>query len=302
MGVFNQHTLGTVALACAQSYELPPAIAQIATARVDELWARERHLQELTWEYDRVDGVLDVNKVTYRTADGMLCSAQDHLAGQPGVQQHIWQATLSHDAVVFVTHPPCISEENSHRPSFWHGHVTLPRVAQWYDTLIDLRNIPAGDWMGFTHAYFPTYAFDSYVLRDGWAFAQVGDGYLAICASGGIELVVSGDNAHRELRSYGQQCAWICQIGRAARSGSFEEFQSQVLAQGFVFDGLSVHGRTLRGQEIRFSWDGPLLVDGAEQPLGEFKHYESPLCTCELGADTMEIIGWDEAVRLTFRS
>ncbi|GAB4161563.1 MAG: hypothetical protein Fur005_19140 [Roseiflexaceae bacterium] len=300
LGVFNQHTLGTVALACATSYELPTVIEQIATAEVEELWSRERHRQELTWEYDRVDGVLEVNKVTYRTAAGMLCSAQDHLAGQAGSQQHIWQATLSQDAVVFVSHPPCISEENSHRPGFWHGHVTLPRVAQWYEMVIDIRNIPASDWLGFTHAYFPTYAFDRYLLRDGWAFAQVGDGCLAICASAPLTLITTGDNAYRELRAYGRQVVWICQLGTASKHGSFEAFQQQVLAQGLVFDRLSVHGRTLRGQEIRFSWEGPLLVDGIEQPLNNFKHYDSPLCRCELGADVMEIAGWDEAIRLDF--
>ena len=115
---------------------------------------------------DRAAGDWEVNKVTYKTPDYMLCSAQDYHPGEKGVQQHIWQATLGPDAVVFVTHPPCLSEENSHRPGFWHGNVVLPRVAQWKDVLIAVHKLPEDDWLGFTHAYFPAWAFDEHVLRD----------------------------------------------------------------------------------------------------------------------------------------
>ena len=103
--------------------------------------------------------------------------------------------------MVFVTHPPCVSEEGSHRPNFWHGNVTLPRVAQWKDALIAIHNLPDDDWMGFTHAYFPLYAFDEHALRDGWAFARKGAGYLALTAAQGLALTTQGDNAYRELRS-----------------------------------------------------------------------------------------------------
>ena len=55
MGVFNEHVLGTVALACATSYTLPGVIADIATAQPEELWSKEHHRQELSWDYDRSD-------------------------------------------------------------------------------------------------------------------------------------------------------------------------------------------------------------------------------------------------------
>jgi hypothetical protein len=306
LGAFNAATLGSVALACARGYELPGVIAEIATARVEELWSRERHRQELTWEYDRAGWdpsattLLDVSKVTYRTPDAMLCAALDHHPGTPGVQQHVWQATFDQDAVVFVTHPPCISEENSHRPSYWHGNVTLPRVAQWYDTLVDVRNIPAGDWLPFTHAYFPVFAFDEYLLEGGWAFARRGEGYLALTAAQGVELVTRGAGAFRELRSYGRQNVWLCQLGRAARDGDFAAFRAAVLAAELHFEPLEVRFASLRGAAIRFGWEGPLLVDGVEQPLQHQLHYESPICTCELGAPAMEIAGWEEVLRLDF--
>ena len=72
-----------------------------------------------------------------------------------------------------------MSEDGSHRPNFWHGNYVLPRVAQWKDVLVAIHKLPEDDWMGFTHAYFPVYAFDEYALRERrerpqWAFAQKG--------------------------------------------------------------------------------------------------------------------------------
>jgi hypothetical protein len=300
MGVFNHHILGTVSLACARSYELPPIVQAIAADQPEELWSRERHAGELEQWCDLAAGAWEVNKVTYKTPDYMLCSGQDYRPGTPGYQEHVWQASMGPDAVVFVTHPPCVSEEGSHRPNFWHGNVVLPRVAQWKDVLLAVHNLPADDWMGFTHAYFPVYAFDEHALRDGWAFARKGDGYLALRAAQGLALTAQGDNAYRELRSYGQRNIWLCHMGRAARDGGFAEFQQAVLALDVRFDELSARCATLRGETLAFGWEGPLLVNGQEQPLAGFKHYDSPYCVAELGAAQMEIGFGDQLMRLDF--
>ncbi len=324
VGVFNEATLGTVALACARTYTLPSVIAEVATASVEELWHRERHTGVNVWDLDMAEGAWEVNKVTFKTPDYMLCSAQDHHPGERGVQQHIWQATLSHDAVVFVTHPPCLAEDHTHRPNAWHGHVVLPRVAQWRETLIAIHHIPPRSdwfdharpdgyvdpdhpqasvdptWMGWTHAYFPTFAFDAYVVRDGWAFARAGDGYLALTAANGLTLVTTGLNAFREIRSCGWPNIWVCMMGRAARDGDFATFQERVLALSLRFDTLRVHCETLRGDRLAFGWEGALLVNDEEQPLSGFKHYDSPICTCDVGASSMDIVGWETVLRLNF--
>ena len=298
LGVFNQRILGTVGLACAEGYECPEIIRRIALDLPEELWNRERHAGEMAIECDREAGPWEVNKVTYKTPDYMLASAQDYHPGEPGVQQHIWQATLGPDAVVFVTHPPCLSEEGSHRPNFWHGNVVLPRVAQWKDVLIAVHSIPPGDWLGFTHAYFPLRAFDSYDLREGWAFARLGEGYLALTATRGIELIRQGDSAYRELRSYGLQNVWLCHMGRSAQDGSFRDFQERILQLRPRFDGLSVTLPTLRGETLSFGWQGPLRVNGQEQPITGFRHYDNPYCAADLGAPCMDIRHGEEVLRL----
>lgn len=300
MGVFNEHIRGTVAQACARSYSLPPIIEKIALDRREEFWSYERHAGQLQEAYDRANGDWEINKVTYKTPDGMLCSAQDYHAGEAGVQQHIWQATLGPDAVVFVTHPVCIKQDGNHRPGFWHGNGVLPRVAQWKDSLIAHYDLPEDDWMGFTHAYFPIGRFDEYALTERWAFARRGDGYIAIGAAQGLSLVRSGPSAFRELRSYGIRNSWVCLLGRAALDGSFVDFQKAVLALPQKIEPLSVELTNLRGDELRFAWEGPFLVNGEDHPLSDYKHYDNCYCVAELGATFMEIGIDQEAMLLNF--
>jgi hypothetical protein len=269
------------------------------------MWNRERHAGQLEEWCDRETGDWEVNKVTYKTPDYMLCSAQDYHPSESGYQQHIWQATLGPDAVVFVTHPPCLSEEGSHRPNFWHGNVILPRVAQWKDVLIAIHKLPEDDWLGFTHAYFPVWAFDEHVLRKDangrvWAFARKGEGYLALTAARGLEFITRGDNAYRELRSYGEHNVWLCHAGRAALDGDFAAFQDKILALDVNFGELSVRCTTLRGEALAFGWEGALTRNGEEQPLTGFKHYDNPYCVADLPASQMEIRYGDLTMRLNF--
>ena len=299
-GIFNQHILGTVSLACAVNYQLPPLIEAIALDPAEEIWNQERHAGQLDEWCNGEDGEWEINKVTYKTPDYMLASAQDYRPGEPGSQQHIWQATLSPEAVVFVTHPPYLSEDSAHRPNFWHGNVILPRVAQWKDLLVAIHQLPADDWLGFTHAYFPIYAFDEYKIQANWAFARVKDGYLAITASAGLKLIKSGQNAFRELRAYGQNNMWLVQMGRAAMDGSFAEFMEKVTALDITFDEDSVHLTGLREQSIDFGWEGPLLINEKEQQITGFLHFDNPYSMTELGAKKMDIQFQDLLVRLDF--
>jgi hypothetical protein len=206
------------------------------------LWNRECHVLEDGTTSDKKV----VNKVTYRTPDYLLASAQDYYPGDHGTQEHIWQATLGSEAVVYVTHPACATQGEGHTPGFWLGNVRLPRVAQWKDALIAVYNLPEDDWMGYTHAYFPAYAFDAYAIRKNaqeqtWAFAQKDAGYIALTTSQEMTWMTNGPGAYRELRAYGQETVWCCQMGRAALDGDFATFQERVLAQPLTFEQLAVH-------------------------------------------------------------
>jgi hypothetical protein len=290
-GIFNHHIDGSVSLACMEKYELPSIISDIAVAKPEEMWSRERHA---------VNSQRVVNKVTYKTPDAMLCSAQDYYPGEKGRLEHIWGATLGPAATVTVTHPACNSEEDARQPNFWAGNAILPRVAQWKDALIAVYHLPEGDWMGFTHAYFPTSAFDEYAIKDGWAFVRKGEGYLALKAANGFDLIRHGNYAYRELRSYGGNNIWLCHLGRAKLDGGFTDFQGKVRSLAVAFDGLSIECGTLRGERLSFGWDNPFLRDGQEQPISGFMHYENPFVAAEYPCKLMEIGYGEDLMRINF--
>jgi hypothetical protein len=173
--------------------------------------------------------------------------------------------------------------------------------------LIAIHKLPADDWLGFTHAYFPAWAFDEHALRHAerahertWAFARKGDGYLAITAARGLEFITRGDNAYRELRSYGQDNVWLCHMGRAALDGDFSTFQDKILSLDVNLGERVVRCPTLRGETLALGWEGPLMRNGNEQPLDGFKHYDNPYCSVELPASEMEIRYGDQLMRLNF--
>ncbi len=288
-GGWNQQIAPLVSLACMRKYDLPPIFAEIALGAEEEMLDREQ----------QAIGERVVNKITYRTPDGMLSSAQDYTPGRPGGREHIWQATFGPQCLVFTNHPGCSTEKDAHAPNFWLGNAVLPRVAQWKDTLVALYRLPEDDRMGFTHAYFPTYEFDEYVIRDGTAFARKGEGYLALTATHGLELLESGRTAWRELRAWGSG-AWVCRLGRAALDGDFAAFQESVLAKPVSAEGLQLTLETLRGEQVSFGWEGPLLVNGKAQALNGYPHYENPYTTATLPCEEMEIHTGEYILKLDF--
>jgi hypothetical protein len=299
MGVFNHHILGTVSLACS-NYEYPAFIADIATELPDEMWHKERYLYQALTGEAVPPAIAEVNTVTYKTPDYMLSSAQDYRPGESGCQEHIWQATMGPDAMVFTSHPSCMSENEAHLPGFWLGNVVLPRIAQWKDVLIAVYNFSEHDWMGFTHAFFPVYAFDEHNFSQGWAFARKGKGYLALTSARGFELNKRGPDGYRELRSYGCKNVWICQMGREALDGTFDDFQHKITRLPLAFKDLAVNMTSLRGEDLSFSWQDTFRINQAEQSITGFKHMEDPYCKVDLPAKQMDINYRDFTVRLNF--
>jgi hypothetical protein len=154
--------------------------------------------------------------------------------------------------------------------------------------------------MGFTHAYFPAYAFDEYVLRQGWVMARKGNGYLAITAQQGLQLTKHGYYALRELRSHGRHNIWLCHMGRSALDGDFSSFQEKILSLSVKFAGASVRFTTLRGETLSFGWHGPFLRNEIEQPLSGFDHYENPFAAARFPSRQMEVRYGDGLMRLNF--
>jgi hypothetical protein len=301
MGIFTPDIRAAVSLACMEEYQFPVMLQEIAAHLTEAgTWTLERHAPE-------DEGV---TLATYRSIGGMLASVQDYRPGDLGNYEHVWQATLGGGATVFVNHPLRADLDDAGGPNFWRGNGTLPRVAQWHDALIALYRLPEDDWMGFTHAYFPIHAFDEVAFREGrypspaqWAFARKGDGYLALWASSGLEVVEDGPSAQRELRAYGTEVAWLCQMGNAALDGEFAAFQERVLGQPVEVGALTDTGvawTTLRGDRLHLNWSDPFMRNDDAVVFDAAHHIQSPYCVAEFPASMMDIRYGDIAMRLDF--
>ena len=289
-GNHNSYFKGVVSLGLAgNNYELPEIIHTIGMDPRPEALTRER--QQIG------DGDY-VNTVAYKTPDFMLSSAQDFRAGQSGRREHIWQATMGPDALVFSTHPGSCSESDASQNGWWCGNGKLPRVAQWNNALIAIYNLGDNDMLGFTHAYFPTFAFDEHTLEQGWAFARKGNAYLALYAAQGLEMKELGADAQCALRSDGLHNVWLCQMGRTEVDGSYEEFCQKVLAKAVTVNDLDVTWETARGDKLHFAWSGPLSVNGKEEAIDGFKHMDSAYALAEFPAETMDIGIGEQIMRL----
>ncbi len=286
-GTTSMGIAAAVALALARtSYTLPDVIRAIARAQPDAAWVRERHQA--------------ANLATYRTPDYLLSSVQAHRAGERGTQEQIWQATLGPEALVFANHPARYSQAEDAAPGWWVGNDILPRVAQYHDALLARYRLPATAWLHFTHLYFPTYAFDEHTLIDRWAFARVGDGYVALWSDPAFTLVKDGPDAGRELRVAGRDAVWLCQMGRRATDGDFAAFQRKVLASAPQVADDAVTWTTARGDTLTLDDAGPLLVNGQATPLDAFPRHSSPFGHADYPAEQLDIVLGEDGLRLRF--
>ena len=238
----------------------------------------------------------EVNKVTYRTPDYMLSSAQDYRKGEKGYQQHIWQATLDSYAVVFATHPDDLNESDKHRPSYWMSNGRLPRAAQYKNLLVALYEIPRHAsapypletrHYAFTHAYFPKWAFDE--VREvpagenggGWILGRRGDGYVALYVDQAYTWTENGADAGQEVISLGYRNVYICQVGRKAVDGSFDDFVRAVTKAELDVARLKVRYDAPGLGVATFDWESPFTVNGNPVALRDYPRWENPYTRAE---------------------
>lgn len=255
----------------------------------------------------------EVNKLTYRTPDAMLSTAQDYRPGEEGAQQHIWQATLGPYAVVFVTNPG--SHERSQGPGYWIANGRMPRNAQYRNVLISIYNIERhvvpgrleSRPYGFTHAYFPKWAFDEVIdvaspSGGGWTFGRVADGYVALYSHLPRKWATSGPEADQEIGAAGFENVWICQIGRKAADGAFSTFIDRIRAAAITVENLQVHYSSPENGELQFGWNTPLLLNGNAIPLHGYPRWENPYTHTGFGSGQFRIACNNQRLDLDFGS
>jgi hypothetical protein len=248
------------------------------------------------------NGVLlsEVNKVSFRTPDVMLSTAQDYRRGEHGYQQHIWQATLGPYAVVFVTNPGAPDLES--RPSYWASNYELPRNAQYRNILISIYDIgrhhlpggAAAHHYGFTHAWFPKWAFNEMRERPGagggaWIFGRAGDGYVGLYSRLPYRWTTEGPDAGAEAAAPGLRNVWICQVGRKATDVSFDAFVKKISESKVEVNGTDVVYHAAGTGELKLGWSGPFLVDGKPVALHGYPRWANAYTRSEFGSRQFHI-------------
>ena len=244
----------------------------------------------------------EVHTLTYRTPDYMLSAALDYKKGHGGDQQHIWQATLSEEAIVFTTHPGSFVHRS---PDYWTGSGFLPRVAMHNNVLVAVYRISSmmpGLYMknryNLTHAYFPRERFDEVGEKNGWVFGMKGNAYIALRSRNDYRWQKEGADRDAEIIADGKDNIWLCEMGRKDTHGNFEEFQKSIAAAEIAFDGLSVRYKSPSCGMVRFGWRGDFRVDGEKVPLRHELRYHNPYAETKFDPETIEIRKGDEWLRL----
>ncbi len=244
----------------------------------------------------------EANLITFRTPDYQLSCAQDFRPGKPGYQQHIWQAALGPEAVVFTTHPGTDDEDGAHlsRPNFWAGNRWLPRAAQHRNVLVCIHHVPRDDPRPYSHAYFPRSHFDRVAQHCNWTFAARGPGYVALYSQHPAAWAEQGPYAGVELRANAPDNVWICELGREETAGSFESFIEAILAAPVTGDFLGMVYQSPSVGEMRFGWTGPLTVAGEEIGLHGYPRFDTPYCQAAMGEQRYTVGCEDEQFVMDF--
>lgn len=244
----------------------------------------------------------EVNVYTYRTPDYQLSSAVDYRQGFGGDQQHLWQATLGPEAVCFTTHP---AKTHGLPPNYWDGSGCLPRLAQVKNVLLAVYRLekypalytPAA--LDYTHAWLPRDKFEEVVEKDGWIFARLGQGYLALLSENPYTWQEHpGEDQRREVIVTAKHNLWICELGRQAVDGSFETFMQRILEAEVEFSGDHVVYQSPTQGRLEFGWKGPLLRDGQPVPLSDYPRYASPYARGDFPLEKLDIQIEDQLLHL----
>ena len=268
VGALNEAVLPVTALATARRYRAPDIIRRLAgDAGNDptEWWGRQVYRGDYAFERDLLTRPYGSDLRVWRTPGAMLSSVQDYRSGQPGLQEHIWGATLGPELQVFATHPANSDNGSSARPNAWAGQRVLPHARQDRDVVLVVHAYPVGDPEARTHLWLPVAQCDEWRHHGSWVAARVDTGFVAVATPGGLRPAPAGDVAWQEWLPIGPGTAWVATVGWAG-SGDVdpaEAFDGWVsrLAEPVADEG-QLSWTAPDGRTFQLSWEGAFLRDG----------------------------------------
>ena len=265
MGALNLAVLPVATLITSKKYVLPPMIVKVAHSLTKTWHGRQVYRGKYRFTSDLLERPYASDLHVWRTGDGMLSSVQDYRAGLPGLQEHVWGATLSTEVQVFASYPAAFSHATSVRPNAWAGHLVLPRVRQYENIALAIYALNDQLLPDFTHLWFPTPWMNEFVQKGSWIAGRVGDGYIAVASPGGFTPLKSGDTAHQEWIPNGNGALYVTILGDKKEYKDFKTFVRKLNEPTFDEKNLSISWKHKKRFEL--SWSGPFHVDGKSEQL-----------------------------------
>ncbi len=149
--------------------------------------------------------------------------------GQSMYQHHLWEISLGGHARIFTQSPASHDEILDARPGYWVGEQSAPTIAASEGRVLAIYRLNPDSLVPFTHAWWPSAAFDEETVDGHWAFARKNEGYAALWCS--VPLVKYSNVAQGcELRANSRESAWMGIASSQSEAGSFSEFKRKCLA------------------------------------------------------------------------
>ena len=265
MGALNLAVLPVTSLITSKKYQLPPMIVKVAHS-LNKTWdGRQVYRGKYRFTSDLLERPYSSDLHIWRTADGMLSSVQDYRAGLPGLQEHVWGATLSPEVQVFASYPAAFSHATSVRPNAWAGHLVLPRVRQFQNAVLAIYALNENLIPNFTHLWFPTPWMTEYVQKGSWLVGRVNNAYIAVATPKGFSPLKGGDTAYQEWIPNGDGSLYVTLLGDKKEYKDFKSFVRKLNEP--VWDEANLEISWKAKHKLELSWNGPFYVDGESEQL-----------------------------------
>lgn len=268
----------------------------------------------------------EVNTYTYRTPYYQLSGAQDHAKGLASLQEHIWQASIDRDAIVYTNWPGGISFKGGEFIGGWKPRATfyknvgviqhdresmsldaemiffaMDKVWEYFYEFEDREQYYYHIYP-YIHAYFPQWAFDQVVKEGNWIFGKgkEGGGYIAFYSHEKSYFVNQYDYRTRNSRKN----IYIVEMGSAVDDGSFDSFISRIVNAPLQVVpeamGYQVRYESPSQGLVTVDWNDPMIVDGAAVDLGSYKRFDNIYCQQEFNTTTTIIQFENQTLTLDF--
>jgi hypothetical protein len=281
------------------SYRCPEIIRRIATDRSVPYTLKEKKRVRNVIRYGQTRNP-PVYKTAYMTRHYCLGSLQGGIL-QP-IQQHTWSLTWVSDKAhptIFTLHPyysqyelamffpeePKImvsevvkSKGTYNKPDKWTGGSPFEQTFQHRNTLIVLYDIPEGEVWPYIDGFFPHQLEERREDPSGWIFCREGPVFIGLYPFKSYRWI-SGEESDR-LRSSYRRNGMIVEAASSDKYAGFEAFVRTL--RGSVVDltrfdkDRTVIYTNQDGETMRFTFDGPRVINGEALDFSGWPLFESP--------------------------